>query len=273
MTKYNEQAQFIKETLNLTLNIQAIKFIEDPKDVPENAINCKDAYGHLSICQALALTKREGKTVYSPKEAEWCWSPVVGLGYAKCEPGTPVFEELSRFLFIENPEQAKAFLERFPRLPYGKYCGVLIAPATEATFEPDVFLISCSDNFQFRSLIGAVKFKTGKRLDVSLEMVDSCAYTFIESMFTKKITVAAPDPGEQERALANSNEMIMGVPKECMDMLVEGLKFFSMIHMGYKEMHPMKGEDGNMIFDFPRPEFYNNLFENWGLDKGEVLKW
>lgn len=273
MTKYNEYAEFLKEKLELTLEIQAIKFIEDPKDVPQNAINCKDAYGHLSICQALALTKREGKTVYSPKEAEWCWSPVIGLGYAKCEPGTPEFEELSRFLFIEDPEKAKAFLEKFPRLPYGKYLGVLIAPAREAEFEPDVFLISCNNNFQFRSLIGAVKFKTGKRLDVSLEMVDSCAYTFIESMLTKKITVAAPDPGEQERALAGSNEMIMGVPAECMDMLVNGLKFFNMIHMGYKEMKPTKSEDGSMVFDFERPEFYNNLFEKWGLDKGKNQTW
>ena len=29
MTKYNEYANFLKETLDLTLNIQAIKFIEE----------------------------------------------------------------------------------------------------------------------------------------------------------------------------------------------------------------------------------------------------
>ena len=88
MNRTNEAAARLKEALKLKLNIQAVKFIEDPADVPENAIRAREAYGHLSLCQAFALVKRQGLTVYTDKNSEWCWAPAVALGYADCSPGT-----------------------------------------------------------------------------------------------------------------------------------------------------------------------------------------
>ena len=264
MSTLNEQAQFLKDNLDLVLEIQAVKFIEDESQIPENAVRAKDELGHLALCQAMALTKRQGKTVYTCKEAEWCWAPVISLGYVECEPGTPGFEEVSMFIGISDPDRAKAFLDHFPKLPYGKYKGLLIAPARTADFEPDVLLINCDHNFQLRTLIGAIKSQTGKMLDVSLEMIDSCVYTLVKSMITREYTMAVPDPGDQERALAQSNEMILGVPVEKMGELIEGCKFNMSHHIGYHDMQPM------MEYEFERPSFYNRLFELWGLGQSKV---
>ena len=262
MTKYNKAALRLKDFLDLKLNIQAVKLIEDPADVPANAEIAREAFGHLSLCQAFALTKRQGKTLYTDKSSEWCWAPVVGLGYGDCSPGTGSFQRISRLLGIQDPERADKFFADFPRLPLGKYQGVLLAPATEAEFVPDVFLVNCDSNFQLRSLLSAIKYKTGKLLDVHLDPVDSCVHTLVAAMVTKDYTVAIPDPGDQERALSDRNEIIMAVPAEKLDDLMEGLDYLETRNMGYRDMFP------EMNFDFPRPPFYNEVFAEWGMEQG-----
>ena len=259
----NSAAKRIKDFLDLKLNIQAVKLIEDPAEVPESALIAKNEYGHLSLCQAFALTKREGRTLYTDKSSEWCWAPVVGLGYAETGPETESFHEISRLLGIQDQNQADRFFEEFPRLPVGKYKGVLLAPALSAEFTPDVLLINCDNNFQLRSLLSAIKYKTGKLLEVHLDPVDSCVHTLVKAVITKDYTVAIPDPGDQERALSGSNELIMGVPVEKLPDLLEGLDFLEGWHMGYKDMRP------EMAFDFPRPPFYNTVFKSWGMEQGK----
>lgn len=259
----NTAAKRIRDFLDLKLNIQAVKLIEDPADVPKSAWNAREKFGHLSLCQAFALTKRDGRTLYTDKSSEWCWAPVVGLGYAESGAETKSFHEISRLLGIQDPEQADRFFEEFPRLPVGKYQGVLLSPAQSAEFEPDVLLVNCDNNFQLRSLLSAIKFKSGKLLEVHLDPVDSCVHTLVKTMITKDYTVAIPDPGDQERALTDSNEIIMGIPVGKLPDLMEGMDFLETWHMGYRDMKK------EMMFDFPRPPFYNRVFESWGMEQGQ----
>ena len=262
----NDAAKRLKSFFDLKFNILAVKFIEDPADVPERALIASKEYGHLALCQAFALTKRQGKTLYTDKSSEWCWAPVVGLGYAETGPDTKCFLEISRKMGIQDTEKADKFFEEFPRLPVGKYQGVLLAPAQEAAFEPDVLLIYTDDNFQLRTLFAAIKYKTGKRLEVLLDPVDSCAYTLIDAMIKKEYTVAIPDPGEQERALSGGNEMMIAVPAEKLPDLLEGLDYLEKWHMSYHDFH------AEMMFDFPRPPFYNTVFESWDMGQGKDWK-
>ncbi len=263
MTKYNEAARRLRDFLDLKLEIQAVRLIEDPAEVPDYALNARKEFGHLSLCQAFALTKRRGKTLYTDKSSEWCWAPVVGLGYADCSPGTESFAIIKRLLGIQDPDRADKFFANFPKLPVGKYQGVLLGPAVSAEFEPHVLLVNCDNNFQLRSLLSAIKYKSGKLLDVHLDPVDSCIHTLVAAMNTKYYTVAIPDPGEQERALSDKNEIIMAVPVEQIDDLMAGLDFLETRHMAYRDMH------AEMNYNFPRPPFYNEVFAAWGMEQGD----
>ena len=89
----------------LDLNPQAIKMIEDETDVPASAIRPRRDLGeHMALCQGMAMTKRNGKTVYMTKEDHWCWNPIVGLGHVRCEPGMESFEGIwsIRLLTMES---------------------------------------------------------------------------------------------------------------------------------------------------------------------------
>ena len=48
--------------------------------------------------------------------------------------------------------------------------------------------------------------------------------------------------------------------------LMSGLQVLSAMGFGYRQLQM------EMQLDFPRPEFYNNLFKMWGLDEGEIWK-
>lgn len=264
MNFVNQFAAEMKDFLDLKLEIQAVKFISDEAELPEHAIRAAEQLGHLALCQALALAKRQGKTVYTAKDAEWCWSPLVALGYVDCAPGSAAFETIVKFLGIADAAAGEAFFAAFPRLPLGKYRGVLIGPASSADFAPDVLLLNCDNNFQLRTLIWAIKHKTGKMLDVSLDPIDSCVFTLVKSMLTGDYTVAIPDPGDQERALSDKNEIILGVPVAKAAELLEGCRFLRGRSLGYKDMQMQ------MQFDFARPPFYNELFSLWGLGQGRL---
>ena len=75
--------------------------------------------------------------------------------------------------------------------------------------------------------------------------------------------ITIPDPGDQERALAGKNEIILSVPFGRLDELMTGTKAITSRGVGYKGMKL------EMKYDFARPPFYNTLYKIWGLDQGE----
>lgn len=262
--KMNDQIKRLMEMLDLTLNPQAIKMVEDVKDVPADALwPRRDKGQHMALCQAIALTKRQGRTVFMTKEDHWCWNPIIGLGHVKCEPGMDSFEEVSRNLGIADPDAAREFFANFPKLEYGKYAGMLMAPAQSATFEPDVILVNCNNNFQLRSMIWAIKSQTGKMLESSFDAIDSCIHSIVTPMKDGQYRITLPDPGDQERALSDRHEIILTVPTARLDELMTGMEMLENMGVNY---HGMKTE---MKYDFARPPFYNTLYKIWGLDQGE----
>lgn len=254
---------YIISTLHLSLHPQAVKMLEDESSVPENALRpMRDKGEHMALCQALALTKREGRSVWFCKQDHWCWNPLIGLGHVACEPGMPAFEEVAKNLGIGDLNQARDFFAAFPKLEYGKYAGMLMAPAESADFIPDIILINCDNNYQLRSLIWGVKNQTGKMLSSNFDAIDSCIHAIVTPMKTGNYAITIPDPGDQERALAGANEIIFSVPFSRLSELAAGLREIDALGVGYRSMKPI------MEYDFPRPPFYNELFRLWDLDQG-----
>ena len=263
-TKMHEQVNRLREMLHLFLNPQAIKMVEDESEVPANAIRPKRDLGkHLALCQAFAMTKRTGKTLYITKEDHWCWNPLIAFGCVKCEPDDEDFDVITQHIGIPDHEAAKKFVAEFSKLPYGKYKGILVAPAQEAEFEPDVILVNCDNNFQLRAMLWGIKSATGKMVTCSFEALDSCVHSTVDVMKEGEYRITFPDPGDQERALAGPNEVILSIPKGRLDELMRGMEYIESRGMGYRGMKT------EMMLDFPRPPFYNKLYSLWGLDQGE----
>lgn len=259
--QWNQYAARMQEMLRLKTMPVAIKWYEDARQVPEQAIwPVRDLKKHMAFCQATALTRFEGKTVAMGAGDHWCWNPLIGFGAVACEPGSEAFRKIVPMLGINDPRKAEAFFAAFPRLPLHKFEAVVSAPLESCTFCPDVALFYCTP-YQLNMMLLAIKRMTGEHLSSEFDGIDSCIYATVVPYFTGNYRITLPDPGDIERAQAADDEVILSVPMNRLEELYEGVSTNHKLGYGTRRL--------SMVYDFPRPPFYNELFAMWGLEQGE----
>ena len=245
--EYNKYGEELEKALLLKTSPIAVKMLELEKDIPEGAIRPKRDKGyHLAQCQAFAMTRRQGLAIAMLKEDHWCWAPLMGYG------------------LVEDPHDA--FVDShafFPRFEEGKYIGMVTAPLKTANFEPDMVLIY-SNTAQLRDLIMIPKYQDKELVKSEFDPIDSCVFSVVPVITEGKYRITLPDPGEASRAFAGDDEIIFSVPKDKLAGLVEGVKRSA-------EMRKSAEDWAHILLrpDFPRPDFYKDLFRKWGLDVEE----
>ena len=80
------------------------------------------------------------------------------------------------------------------------------------------------------------------------------------------ILITFPDPGEYERGFTDEDEVMFTMKAEKVTEIVSGLKILAGANFGYQQLQM------DMPMNFPRPEFYNNMFAKWNLDTGVEWK-
>jgi uncharacterized protein (DUF169 family) len=241
---YNRYGEELERALLLKTSPIAIKMLEKPEDIPEGAIRPKKDRGyHLAQCQAFAMTRRQRMTIAMLKEDHWCWAPLLAYGMVE-DPHDP---------FVDAHTS-------FPRLEYGKYIGMVTGPLKSANFEPDMVLIY-SNTAQLREMISVVKFQEHNLVKSEFDPIDSCVYSVVPVITGGQYRITIPDPGEYSRAMAGEDEMIFSVPKDKLEGLAEGVKRSA-------EMKQNPDDFSHILLkaDFPRPDFYKELFRKWNLD-------
>ena len=260
----NNVGKALNELLILRYSPIAMKLIYSEDEIPADSFRPSvKKNGHLAMCQAFAMVRRERKCITMLKEDHWCVWPLVGYGLVELDDGD--IQKMGSLLFYENKQIGVDFLrDGYPRLKRDrKILGFTLAPLEKAGFEPDIISLYCTPA-QMRSILMAVQFKTGEQLQLSLDSVDSCVHGTIPVLNGKKFNITFPDPGEYERALTDENEVIFTMQADQAPMLAETLRRFSAMGLGFKEL-AMKLE-----YDHARPQFYIDMFEKWGLKKGEL---
>ena len=263
--EYNDTGKRLGELLRLRSLPVAIKWLEKETDIPESAIvPTRDLGKHMALCQAFTYARMKGKTIAMTKRDHWCWNPLIGYGLVECVPGQPQFDEVCTFIGIPDRKKAEAFFAGFPRLPLGKYEAVLVAPLTACDFEPDVITVYGTP-YQINYTCRCIKSILGGSFPSVFDGIDSCVYCTVPSFLENEYRLTLPDPGERERARTRDEDVILTVPGKRLE------EFFDCLNLG----SPFGGFSDAMLdceLDFPRPPFYNKLFELWGLEKGEDWK-
>ncbi len=252
---FNRYGEDLEKKLGLRTSPIAVKMLAREEDIPEGAVRPKKDWGeHFAQCQAFAMSRRQGASIAMTKEDNWCWGPLVGYGMEGFS------EEFPTFMFmIEDEEAARTHRKEFPCLERGKYVGIVSAPLKSSNFEPDLVLIY-SNTAQLRSMLMAVKIKEGHMITSQFDPIDSCVYSVVPVMLSGQYRITLPDPGEYERAMAGEDEIILSVPRDKIEELMSGLNRFEEKGMGYKQLNM------ELQPDFPRPDFYREVFRMWGLD-------
>jgi uncharacterized protein (DUF169 family) len=241
MSEYNRYGEELENYLLLRRSPIAVKMVEKEADIPKEAVRPnKDRGYHLAQCQTFAMSSREGTTVAMGKEDHWC--PAAPMAYG----------------MVKRPASVTSSSHPYECFEYGKYAAIVTAPLKRATFEPDVVIVY-SNTSQLRGLLLSMDTK-----DVPLVnghfFPPSCAWSVVNPMMDGKYWVVLPDPGEYQRALTGEGDMMFSIPKNRLDALMAGVR--------KNEHGPFAYRDHQMFMqpDFPRPDFYKEMFKSWGLD-------
>jgi uncharacterized protein (DUF169 family) len=257
--EYNGYGEELEKLLLLKTAPIAVKMLEKEEDIPKEAIRPKRDRGyHIAQCQAFTLTRRNRETIAMLKEDNWCWGPLIAYGLV--EP-PEMFLEGNVFypVLVSSLEASKKLSQKHAAFEYGKYIGILSAPLSTASFTPDLVLIY-SNTLQLRVMLMSIMYKDGHMVTSEFNPLDSCIYSVVPVIKEGGYRITLPDPGDFQRALAGEDEIILSASPDRVADLVMGLRHLEEIAHGYLS-HQME-----MRPDFPRPDFYNMLFKQWGLD-------
>jgi len=173
------------------------------------------------------------------------------VGYGIAEPPQYFLEGHNRFpRDVETLEAGKNYASDFPRLPVGKYIGVMSAPLKATNFNPDLVMIYC-DSSQLSLLLLAREYKDGHDLKCSLSSHAACVYSVVPVLQTGECRVAIPCRGDKYKAMAGDDEMVFTVPIGKLEDLMVGLRYLETTGSRLPRTYSMQRE----------PELPLNYFE------------
>jgi len=222
----HEYGNKIEAHLKLNTFTLAIKLLKSKKDIPSIAKRPKKDFGyHLSLCQAFAISRREGTSFAMFKEDMWCFEPVIGLGLAKAPQyfleGNNRFPRTARTL-----EAGKNWAQSFPHFELGKYKGIAFAPLSKTTFEPDLIILYC-DPTQLTQIMIAINWIDGNDINCKLSGHAGCVYSIVPTIQNNQFQVSIPCVGDRKRAAAQDDELVFSSPIKKVGDLVMGLEFLA----------------------------------------------
>jgi uncharacterized protein (DUF169 family) len=262
----NEIGKELIDGLRLRFSPIAFKLIFNEEEIPENSmLPFLDTGNRPAMCQAFSLVRRNRKAITMLKDDHWCLWPLACL--KTCQLDEDDFDMMGSKLFMKDPEKGRRFLkEQYPWLESSTPpLGFTLAPLESCGFVPDVIVIYCRVA-QLRSLIMAAKYQESEMWAFVPDPIVSCCYATIPLLNGKNYNITIPDPGEYERGLVGEDEIVFSLRGDRLENLMEGVRTLG--ELGFDYM----GLQYDMNYNFPRAQFYNDMFAKWGLATGESWK-
>lgn len=220
----HQYANELEKRLRLQSYPVAIKLVTSEESAPDDAERPVRDLGYpIALCQGYALSRKEGKTIAMFKEDMACFEPVVGYGWSK--PPQYFLDGYNRYPDdVKSLKAGQNFVADFPCLAVEKYCGVLSAPLTNASFEPDLILVYCN-SAQLSLLLLARECEDGHDLPCHLSSHAACVYAVVPPMQSGSCQVAFPCRGDRYMAMAGDDEIIFSMPLAKLEQILEGLRY------------------------------------------------
>jgi uncharacterized protein (DUF169 family) len=124
---------------------------------------------------------------------------------------------------VKTLQAGANWAQEFPRFPTDQYVGIVSAPLTSASFEPDIAVIYC-DSAQLLKLLLGLAYEDGRDITTVLGGHAACVYAVVPTMLRQQCQVAIPCRGDRGRAGAQDDELIFSVPKDQIGRLAYGLQ-------------------------------------------------
>jgi uncharacterized protein (DUF169 family) len=182
----------------------------------------RDMEVQVTICQAVGISRRYGWAMEVTPEDLSCPLVFVPFGFAR-SVRFQTEGHACEGIYTETAEAGAVSEQIVPRLEYGKYAGILMAPLDRAEFEPQVVCVY-GNSAQVMRLVQASLFSRGGALNsLSTGRID-CSEIIIRTLLTQQPQYILPCSGDRIFGLTDDDEMIFAMPIEWADEVVRGLE-------------------------------------------------
>lgn len=204
-------------------NPLAVRMVRHGEPVPERAKRpLRDFKNPITICQAIAVARHVGWTVYMGREDQACILGALAMGFEELHPYYLEGNLCEDFYTKSKEAGAKMELE-IPRFAAGSYQGFLVAALERADFTPDVFAFY-GNSAQVMRLVTASLWESGGRMESSAQGRVDCADLVERAMLTGKSAYVLPCNGDRVFGMVQDSEMAFSAPWSAVDKLAEGLE-------------------------------------------------
>ena len=217
---YVEIAKAISEPIGLKKRLVAVKLFDDIKQVPEGLPRPESK---IYYCEAVGKVMKEGKTLLLLAEDHGCNRGAYMLG-VKEPPEIVVNGEMyAKSHMVETPRAGKRLIDQAPKIPVGKTAAILLTPLEEATFDPDVVLVSANPH-QTLVIFNAANYKNGFEINLKFQVfVSFCAYATVLPFKYGKMNATIPQEQARMRSQFTNEEMLIGIPGEMLETIAQVL--------------------------------------------------
>ncbi|MFH1242809.1 MAG: DUF169 domain-containing protein [Pseudomonadota bacterium] len=241
----------IDEALSTYIKYQAyplaIKMLNAEDEIPLDAKRpLRDYLAPFTLCQALALGRRDGLTMVLDKDNQSCPIALVGLGFVRPEEYLTGKYALAP---TNQPTEARIRAARaMPRFEFGRFKFILISPIQSASFDPDVIIIY-GNGAQVMRMIQAAVFSSGESLTSKSTGAGGCVSSVVAPILEGECKYSVPGNGERRLGLIADGELAFAMPKNRFKEVIDGLR---LSHEG-KQAYPISPGYLKLEYKLPPP--------------------
>ena len=151
-------------------------------------------------------------------------------------------------VWVKNRAQGQIFDAAIPRIPFGKYEALAMAPLVYDPFEPDMVLIYANPA-QMILLINALQFEKYEVMKFFCVGESSCSDVIGRCYLENKPALSIPCYGERRYGHAQDDELAMALPPSYMETALAGLEI--LYRRGVRYPISFSGAQGDLSSSFP----------------------
>jgi len=216
LEKIKEAAETAERVLRLRTPPIGIKLLKDVKDIPEEAYRPKSA----TVCQVPAIARYHGITAAGEKGKIDCPMGAAALGFS---PWPSDFFETRVGEYSDDINAIKRMMLKSPQITPNTFSAFIAAPISKMNIVPDVVSIYANTG-QVLLLTYGVSWKAGDELICkSNGHMGECSNTIAATYLNQAPTLALPCYGARRRGLCTDSEMIVGIPPNKLEEVVNSV--------------------------------------------------
>lgn len=203
--------------------------------------------GKKTLCQLITLVRSFDWTVGATAEdfiGPTCPS-IIGLADTP-----PLFKDgtFRSIVWVQTRKDGKRYEESIPRIPWGKYEAVALAPLVYNPFEPDMVLIYANPA-QMMLLINSLQFENYEVMQFFCVGESSCADAIARCYLTGKPQLTIPCYGERRYGHAQDDDLVMALPPQYVEKALRGME--ALYRRGIRYPISFAGAERDLSSSFP----------------------